>query len=195
MAINNLVAAPAAPRMSMSDLESKATAKEAETKKSPLSVKATCSHPDCVKPVRARNLCSTHYTQWRKGLIEAGAIQVALCKVAGCQEPVWGNGLCTRHNRALKEHGDPLMAPDAVATHCIYEGCNTTELFGRDLCQTHYMRMYRFQKQLEKSVPLKDEAAESRRLKRNSEHQSELSRYWREPKQLRGTYKRQATKG
>lgn len=150
---------------------------------------AICSIPGCTNDVRARVLCSTHYTQWRQEQIDNGVIKVATCKIPGCQEDVWANGMCVRHDRAQRATGNALNAPEPTADHCIYEGCQETELSGRDLCNKHYMRLYRFQNQLNKSVPLDDPKKEQRRQETNARRQAELNQYWHEPKTRRGSYR------
>lgn len=56
-----------------------------------------CSVDSCDKPVRAKGLCSTHYTAERKKQLSK-----VPCSVKGCEQPVFAKGLCLTHYTAQR---------------------------------------------------------------------------------------------
>ena len=86
----------------------------------------TCSAPGCVKPVRARNLCGTHYARLSKtGSIyrpcekcgdeisgqNGGQPICRSCAAKGCSicgKPLASKGFCENHYRRWKSTGDPI---------------------------------------------------------------------------------------
>jgi HNH endonuclease len=83
---------------------------------------ATCTEPDCGKPVRARGLCNTHY-QWhrRHGTLPArmrGTTDTA-CAAPDCGDPVTrkgARGLCPKHYQRLTKGKSPgIEQPMATA--------------------------------------------------------------------------------
>lgn len=79
----------------------------------------TCSHEDCKKPVKARDMCDAHWMQWRRELKKAGLPLPPpepkprpVCKADGCGEEAGRrSGYCPEHYQRYWRTGDPL-APD-----------------------------------------------------------------------------------
>ena len=56
----------------------------------------TCTTPGCDREVRARGMCSMHYTRaLRAGLPRV--VRTSTCTVPGCDRPHYGRGLCQTH--------------------------------------------------------------------------------------------------
>ena len=69
----------------------------------------TCSIPNCVRPMRTRGWCNTHYQRWRiHGDPLMGEKRRKFCKVEGCSKGAHGHGWCDKHYRRWKLYGDPL---------------------------------------------------------------------------------------
>ena len=60
---------------------------------------ATCSHPDCDRPVKCRRLCQPHYRR----LLDA--LKADKCVHHGCGRAVRASGLCLAHYKQLRRNG------------------------------------------------------------------------------------------
>ncbi len=59
------------------------------------------------------------------------------CKIEGCQNNRrYSNGLCPKHYRRLKTHGDPLWEPEAKRITCKVLGCERPH-FSNGYCRSH----------------------------------------------------------
>lgn len=125
------------------------TAKAAESKKTP--VVKICTREGCEKAVRAKGLCSTHYSQYRRANYD-----IPECSVQGCNKQAHSAGLCPAHLHAKNEYGDPLLRKslDGVSETCLFNDgsgqCGfSTEAGGRSLCRKHYQKLYRIADNIE----------------------------------------------
>lgn len=69
-----------------------------------------CSVSACGKPAVARQLCSTHYAQWKRARDKAaGVVRVSTtpCSIPGCELPRKSKGYCIAHYTRFLRHGDP----------------------------------------------------------------------------------------
>lgn len=70
---------------------------------------------------------------------------VSLCTVKGCGTRVHGQGLCLKHYKRWRRHGDvaavkkPARGPEV----CSVEGCGRGDRIRRGLCTLHYQRWTR----------------------------------------------------
>lgn len=61
------------------------------------------------------------------------------CSVDGCENSHVAKGLCDRHYRRWRNHGDPLAGRNFGLTSCSVEGCARSH-YGRGWCRVHYNR-------------------------------------------------------
>lgn len=70
-------------------------------------MRATCSEPDCDRPVRGRGLCGTHYAFARRhGTLPPRREVTATCQVQGCGRPHEAKGMCGMHYQRKMKIGD-----------------------------------------------------------------------------------------
>lgn len=111
-----------------------------------------CEIGDCDREVRARGLCITHYTRWRRRgdplvtLPGGRPPQHMGCLIADCPEPHDSEGFCPRHARAWQRHGDPLWTRPARPTDCSFDGCGNPRgpRAAKGYCITHYKRLRKY---------------------------------------------------
>lgn len=66
-----------------------------------------------------------------------------ICKMEGCNGKVDAKGLCKKHYKRFKRHGDPLYErPVHVAKLCKVEGCGE-HVQSKEYCNKHYKRFKR----------------------------------------------------
>ena len=87
---------------------------------------STCSMDGCNRPVRARGLCSSHYSKRLR------SEKSAPCSVDGCDGVARTRGLCNPHYRA------ELIAEGRIAP-CSVDGCDNPSQ-AKGYCSTHYGR-------------------------------------------------------
>jgi len=68
----------------------------------------TCSEDDCYLPAVKRGFCDKHY---RRMLKKERTVNGPFCRLRGCQEPRYTNGLCAMHSHRLRTLGD-VGSPD-----------------------------------------------------------------------------------
>lgn len=65
-----------------------------------------------------------------------------ICSVEGCDKPIHGRGLCSKHYQRLMRHGDAAKTHRYDGALCTIEGCcRVARAYG--LCSTHDMRKRR----------------------------------------------------
>ena len=78
--------------------------------------KRTCKFSDCVKPVSARKMCSTHYGRWRSE--NPGAVRKyqsnkgRVCSADGCSEEARTRGMCVNHYKEWHVANNPGVDPN-----------------------------------------------------------------------------------
>ena len=69
-----------------------------------------CSFEGCDNEFLAKDLCSTHYAQYKRG-IDLKPIREKrgpLCTFEGCERPHKAQGLCDPHGKAMVIHEDDV---------------------------------------------------------------------------------------
>jgi hypothetical protein len=64
------------------------------------------------------------------------------CSVEGCGTPALAKGLCNRHYKLMRRHGDPAWQKPPRAT-CAAPGCNLPAR-AKGYCNAHLMRFQRY---------------------------------------------------
>lgn len=109
---------------------------------------ATCSYPECDRPVRAKSLCYTHYQQKRLGKplapIRVWKYADATCNGPVCDRRPVSNGLCETHYRQ-QLRGKELAAIVEPPTQCTGPECDR-EVFALGLCRGHYDQKRKYKK-------------------------------------------------
>ena len=100
----------------MSDTTAKTKAKKAAPKAKG-GGKKTCKIQGCKRSYRAKGLCFFHYSQWRRGEIEAKPRRWKGCGKEECKKKVFQHGLCQAHFDAWKKSrkGAKQVAAEAPA--------------------------------------------------------------------------------
>lgn len=71
-----------------------------------------CSVPNCTNQAKAREMCTSHYSRWRRFGDVLAQIPVSKknplrgCSVSGCSEPHSAKGLCAAHYQRFYIHGE-----------------------------------------------------------------------------------------
>ena len=81
-----------------------------------------CSKEDCNAKVYIRNLCSKHYTAWKRARADS-----PMCSVEDCNNKAVSKGMCHRHYKINQRK----------IIKCKIEGCENT-LHSKGLCTTHW---------------------------------------------------------
>ena len=109
-------------------------------------VRETCSVAGCDREHHARDLCATHYAQFKRGYDFSRPIKVRVsqkapeCSEDGCAEPVKAKGLCQMHYQRLLRHGH--MRPTKRSRQlpsCAIPECENL-LYAKGLCHGHYIK-------------------------------------------------------
>lgn len=104
-----------------------------------------CSIDDCVRPVKARTWCQTHYMRHRRhGDPTVSLINrehAATCGVQGCERPYRSNGLCFMHWQRVRDKGDVGPAAALILQYgpddtCSADGCGSSPQ-RRWMCEAH----------------------------------------------------------
>ena len=111
---------------------------------------AVCAYEACVHPVRAKSLCSGHYTQQIKGkelspLSRNGRKrEPSSCTFDGCEGVVNAAGLCGGHYQQMRRGVElTTLTRRKKLGQCGATGCDrpsTTESSGTPLCPKHHQR-------------------------------------------------------
>jgi hypothetical protein len=75
----------------------------------------------------------------------ADAQPTQTCSAADCQRPRHARGMCTKHYRRLREHGDPAAVTRVIDPQrgCAVDGCDRPHM-ARGLCNAHYQRQQKY---------------------------------------------------
>ena len=113
-------------------------------------VRETCSVAGCDREHHARDLCATHYAQFKRGYDFNRPIKVRVsqkapeCSEDGCCEPVKAKGLCKMHYQRLLRHGYTRYRDrKRPAKSCIILGCDNI-LYAKNLCHAHYAKQFKW---------------------------------------------------
>ena len=113
-------------------------------------VRETCSVAGCDREHHARDLCATHYAQFKRGFEPSGPINARVmqkppeCSEDGCAEPVKAKGLCKMHYQRLLRHGHTRYRDrKKPAKACAIPECDNT-LYAKGLCHAHYAKQFRW---------------------------------------------------
>lgn len=107
----------------------------------------TCRVDDCDARVKARGLCPTHYSRWRRnGTLEISRKSPAkrptpTCEVDACDQPAEARGWCHLHYDRWRRNGDVHLHRREVSP-CAVEGCQRSSR-KRGWCEFHYGRWRR----------------------------------------------------
>lgn len=75
------------------------------------------------------------------------AMNILKCKVHGCEENVFSNGYCKRHNQQIYRHGKITKVekpnPLNTKTECIVDGCYDKPHGRFEYCKRHYSQIQR----------------------------------------------------
>lgn len=109
-----------------------------------------CKEDDCLKLVRAKGWCVSHYNQWWKTgsprfKYERGVYGPnPVCYVADCGKPHKAHGLCDMHYRRVRISGALGTAADrhshSIDGKCTVPGCKKSYK-AKGLCDMHYRRV------------------------------------------------------
>ena len=109
-------------------------------------VRETCSVAGCDREHHARDLCATHYAQFKRGYDFNRPIKVRVsqkapeCSEDGCCEPVKAKGLCKMHYQRLLRHGHTAYRDRKTAAKpCVIDACDNHS-YARGLCHAHYLK-------------------------------------------------------
>lgn len=71
---------------------------------------------------------------------------MGVCSIEGCDKPAKGRGWCAAHWWRWKNYGDPLALKPKVGKpeFCSVDGCNNAPNGKKGMCNTHYLRQYRY---------------------------------------------------
>lgn len=107
----------------------------------------TCTIAGCDRPHKARGMCQTHYTHFKR----TGQVKEAIrhrvvgrdptCSVEGCNNPERANGMCQMHNQRIRRHGSTdfrVRWKESLGT-CTIEGCDNP-VNSHGLCSRHYQK-------------------------------------------------------
>ena len=113
-------------------------------------VRKTCSVAGCDREHHARDLCATHYAQFKRGYDFNRPIKVRVsqkapeCSEDGCCEPVKAKGLCKMHYQRLLRHGYTRYRDrKRPAKSCIILGCDNI-LYAKNLCHAPYAKQFKW---------------------------------------------------
>lgn len=129
---------------------------------------ARCSIDGCEKPVRARDLCATHYSRLRRhgdagGAELRGPKPLQPCSVTGCESLTRSSGAeyCEKHYGRMRRTGTLetlVRPPGSGGGPCSVEGCNGIDK-NKGMCEMHATRVKRhgdphaFTHQRDRSLP------------------------------------------
>lgn len=114
-----------------------------------LRVIGPCGVVGCGRVIRARGVCSGHYSRL-KANGSVGSVSIAArnknkgrtCMVQDCEREPVGSGCCDKHYQRLMKWGDPNVVKVPKRPHpveCGVKGCaRRAEV--RGMCGTHYQR-------------------------------------------------------
>ena len=110
----------------------------------------TCSVAGCDREHHARDLCATHYAQFKRGYDFNRPIKVRVsqkapeCSEDGCCEPVKAKGLCKMHYQRLLRHGyvrDPSRRKPMPKRRI--KDCHSY-VTAKGLCHAHYIKHHKW---------------------------------------------------
>lgn len=111
-----------------------------------------CAFEGCINARVARNLCSSHYKQWERGVeltpIKPRSTYPKICSFDECERKHVSKGYCEAHAKQLNK-GLPLRklrervgSNVRLGTKCIFPDCGR-DFFAKEYCQAHYNQLRR----------------------------------------------------
>lgn len=97
-----------------------------------------CDYPDCGRPARSRQLCSSHGRQRAQGKELRPISQTRLCKFPGCDKKHEADGWCQGHRYQARTNG-PMRPLGSYVQHteiCIHPHCSQMSIW-RSACREH----------------------------------------------------------
>lgn len=82
-----------------------------------------------------------HYQRWRRNGEPTALFTQKQCSVSGCDSLSRSAGMCDKHYRRVKAHGDASIRLTMPAGICDEDGCDT-RTFGKGKCQRHYYAVW-----------------------------------------------------
>lgn len=82
-----------------------------------------------------------HYQRWRRNGDPEALFTQKKCSVSNCNSLSRSGGMCDKHYRRMKAHGDPSIRLTMEAGICNEDGCEA-RTFGRGKCQRHYYAVW-----------------------------------------------------
>lgn len=106
-----------------------------------------CSVDGCGKARYCKGLCTKHYQRLQQGRPMADPeLMNEICSIDGCGKPTKARGWCAMHLWRFNTHGDPLtlaVKPEKPE-HCSVDGCDNPPNGKRGMCNSHYLKWYRY---------------------------------------------------
>jgi len=152
--------------------------------------KKICNVEGCNKPIKARGMCSTHWTRWYRKQKRPIKIRYAHCTVENCTKKHYGKGMCVMHWTRYWRYKDVSATAKEwnYGADCSMEGCKIPAR-KRRMCSNHYDRWMK-----QNSPDYKEKSQKRELLTKRKEFKKEYYKenkdvfsqrgkeYWKSPK-------------